>query len=638
MPRRGERRPRANARSEVQPVVVDAIGIRSRKEVKRTRVVEARIDPGAFQCPALAAQLADAWLDYAAKSALAAGSHQRGAVVSFCDFAGPHLARLGHDPAGVRLESGHVDLTEVVFAWEQHLPTRYSRQSTMPYALASALLNLIDHAARRDPSIPDKLQDRARGTSVLRKNTGQVLDEFSNRERLALKGSAMEDIRALEKRLAAGRDLLTAGQDPREAGWRTPANLLWAARHGILTTAALRDNLPAHARFWPQELCDLRLAASGRGAGLAGLASGVSRMLFPSESDLQPFRVLLLLAMTDCTPEELHRLRLPEIEFGPQGVRIVQTKNRAGRIRADFHPTDPQGKSGEVRFEGGGRWDVPGLMRRLVAVNELTREVFNCEPWLFTATELGQQGHLLARFAAFNYEGRRFTNWISGHEELEISRPHDTRRLRKTAKTTRVAALGGTLSDLAGDDHHIQVFAGHYAHGTTAHTLAARAVNNAQRKVFDRLVGKPVLVLPDAERQLGEPAGIEALGITADQGKALLEGELDMGLTNCKEPMNSPHTGPGKPCHVAPAMCMVCPNAVVFVSQLPRLLLFADHVERMRERLAPPVWQQHWGGKAAALAELFEQCEERLPAAREQIAAGHVDLDLPLGMRTEYDR
>ncbi|MFC9740526.1 hypothetical protein ACFVKC_21700 [Streptomyces noursei] len=642
MARRGERRPRPAARAKSSPVTPAAIGIRSRAEVTRTRTVMAKIDPGAFRCPALAAQLADAWLDHAAKNALRRTSSQRAAVVQFCDFAGPRLAELGHDPASVRLESEDVDLTEVIYAWEQHLPTRYPAQSSMPYYLASALLNLIDHAARRNPRIPGKLRDRAGGATVLPKSGGQVLDEFTNRERLALKQQAMEDVRALEIRLAAGRELLKAGQDPRIAGWQSTANLLWAARHGILTTDNLRDNLPAHARYWPQELRDVRQSQSGYGAGRRGLVTGVSRLLLPREIDLHPFRVLLLLAMTDCTPEELHHLALDEIEFSAEGARIVQTKNRAERIRADFHLTDSPAAQDQVVeaafFAGAGRWDVPGLLRRLVAVNDLTREVFDCEPWLFTAVEVVKQGSLEARFASLLYAGRRLTDWISAHDQLDVSHPHDARRLRKTAKTTRVAALGGTLSDLAGDDHHIQVFAGHYAHGTTAHTLAARAVTSAQRKVFDRLLAKPVLVMPDAEHRLGEQETADAMGVTAHQGQALRDGELDMGLTNCKEPMNSPHTGPGKPCHVAPAMCMVCPNAVVFVSQLPRLLLFADHVERMRRRLAPPVWQQHWGDKAKALAELFEECAEHIPAAREQIAAGGVDLDLPLGMRTEYDR
>ncbi|MFE2493839.1 hypothetical protein ACFXKS_12710 [Streptomyces scopuliridis] len=28
------------------------------------------------------------------------------------------------------------------------------------------------------------------------------------------------------------------------------------------------------------------------------------------------------------------------------------------------------------------------------------------------------------------------------------------------------------MTDLAGDDHHVEVYRGHYGHGTTAHVLA----------------------------------------------------------------------------------------------------------------------------------------------------------------------
>jgi hypothetical protein len=111
-----------------------------------------------------------------------------------------------------------------------------------------------------------------------------------------------------------------------------------------------------------------------------------------------------------------------------------------------------------------------------------------------------------------------------------------------------------------------------------------------------------------------------------------------MGLTNCRDPYDSPYTPGNQLCHVAPAMCMLCRNAVVFTSQLPRLLLLYDHIERMRTVLEPRRWTAVWGAQAAALAQLFRDCEDQLPAARQAIEAQQLRLDLPLGMRTEYDR
>lgn len=83
---------------------------------------------------------------------------------------------------------------------------------------------------------------------------------------------------------------------------------------------------------------------------------------------------------------------------------------------------------------------------------------------------------------------------------------------------------------------------------------------------------------------------------------------------------------------------MICGNAVVFVTQLPQQLLLSDHIEQMRLTQPPMVWEAVWGRQAKALAEVFEECAEHLPAARQAIKEQDIRLNLPLGMRTEYDR
>jgi hypothetical protein len=50
------------------------------------------------------------------------------------------------------------------------------------------------------------------------------------------------------------------------------------------------------------------------------------------------------------------------------------------------------------------------------------------------------------------------------------------------------------------------------------------------------------------------------------------------------------------------------------------------------------VWEAVWGRQARALAEVFEECAEHLPAARRAIKEQDLRLNLSLGMRTEYDR
>ena len=276
-----------------------------------------------------------------------------------------------------------------------------------------------------------------------------------------------------------------------------------------MTTPALHAGLPEKTAAWPAAVRQMLGASTGHRHGRFGLMMAAGGLLFPCEQDLHPFRVLLLLAMADCTPEELAGLTLDSIEFSDGAVRLRQAKARAGRVRIRLHPPAGPPADGDRVHHGSGNWDIPGLIRRLLAVTAASRETFEAGDWLFLAVEARDYDTRLgAQAARFKQDGRRFTHWIAAHPgeagaPPAISAPHDARRLRKTAKTTRVAALGGTLTDLAGDDHHVEVFRGHYAHGTTAHVLAARAVNAAQDKVFAEGAGAPGV----PGRRCGVPAG-----------------------------------------------------------------------------------------------------------------------------------
>ncbi|WP_145969085.1 hypothetical protein [Streptomyces hyaluromycini] len=423
------------------------------------------------------------------------------------------------------------------------------------------------------------------------------------------------------------------------------ANLLWAAHATVLDTALLRARLPRSPKMWPAALREVAGEPVTKRAPQTLLAA-LAAMVFPREIDLQPFRVLLLLAMDTCTPEELHDLGMEDVEFTDGGVRLRQTKHRAARTRhrryADAPATVPER---EAEYPGEGRWDVPGLLRRLVSVTEPVRCAYpDLVEWLWVAVEPAGTGcaRVAGRRAGFVLAGRRFTDWITrdrgeAARDMEITSPHDVRRLRKTAKIARAVVLGGAVADLAGDDHHVEVFRRHYAHGTTTHVLAGRALTGVQQKVFASLT-RPVFADDEAVADLAEPEVAAALGLKPGVAEAMRDEQLDMGLVNCRDPFGSPHSPAGQVCHVAPAMCMLCRNAVVFPAHLPRLVLLAEHIEMMRNRLSPQRWQAVWGRQAAALAQLFEECAESMPTARREAEEGRARLDLPLGMRTEYDR
>lgn len=649
MARRGERKVRVRGSVPPPRPVLDHAGIRVVTSEHRGRVRRHSINPADYRCAVLAAQLADEWVKITRALGIAdGGPTYGGAVRKFATFTDEYAPTLGLDAADARLESDEIDLVEAIYAWEEALRREFPHSKTA-HTLVKALLALIGQRASAGAVVCENLKIRTQAPTAFRAPREKPLDEFTNAERIALRDAAREQVRATEARLARGRDLLAAGEDPRDGGWRSLPNLLWAARAGMITSKVLKKELPSEPKWWPAEIREVLPAWTDDGKtrrpGKRALVRSLGRMLSADEMDLHAFRVLLLLGMSDTTPEELHDLQVPDIEFTDGGVRLVQQKNRATRIRADLHPEQPAPRDTEdPYFAGTGTWDVPGLLRRLVAVTALARDAFTSEPWLFLAADYRKgTGGLGAACAEFTHDQRRFTHWIaaqhdSGGNPLVISQPHDVRRLRKTTKVVRAVVLGGSVSDLAGDDHHVEVYRGHYAHGTTAHVLAGRAINRSQQWVFQRATQKPVFVDAAAEPRLEEPEVAESLGLGSAQAKAVRAGDLDMGLTHCRDPYDSPHRDDGKVCHVAPAMCMLCRNAVIFTSQLPRLLMLSDHIERMRAALPPPQWQAVWGRQAAALKEVFAECAELLPAARQQVVDLELRLDLPLGQRTEFDR
>ncbi|MER5466805.1 hypothetical protein ABT010_40590 [Streptomyces sp. NPDC002668] len=470
MPLRGQRtaHPAAVART-VRPAETSRIGIRRIVVERRGGERTWHIDPGDFACSLMAAQLADEWALYAETTGIRDPGKQATAVRRFATFTDAWAAQRGVDARLVRLDGGLVDLTEVLFDWEHALRAQFPPPSKAPYSAVGWILALIAQRAARDAQVPETLRARAAAPALFDKQPCTVLDEFSQAERLALRDAARRDVRALEERLARGQELLAAGRDPRITGWCAVENLVWAAGAGILSVEAVRPHLPRKVGRWPAPLRELALSVGvggpGPGCSIPSLILAAASLLFPREIDLQPLRVLLLLGMGDCTPEELLDLQIPDVEFTDGGVRIRQTKARVDRIRGVLH-TGAKPGPGPREESGAGQWDVPGLLRRLVAVTEPARARSE-GTWLFTAVEFQGTGcrRIAPAMARFTRQGRRLTHWIArhdgsdGHPMLQVSEPHDARRLRKTAKTARVVALGGAPADLAADDHHIEVSA-----------------------------------------------------------------------------------------------------------------------------------------------------------------------------------
>jgi hypothetical protein len=168
--------------------------------------------------------------------------------------------------------------------------------------------------------------------------------------------------------------------------------------------------------------------------------------------------------------------------------------------------------------------------------------------------------------------------------------------------------------------------------------MSGQVITTAQDHWFAKAVDGPT-VLTDSTDVLNTPEQATALGLSPQQAEDIRQGALDMGLSQCADPHNSPYGRSGQLCPVAPLRCLECRNAWVLPSNLPQLLLFADHLDRLRLRLSPQHFAQLWGQSHANLhAVLAERTDEEKALARKHIDAGEASLHLPLAANVEFDR
>ncbi|MFI7681007.1 hypothetical protein [Actinophytocola sp. NPDC049390] len=600
----------------------------------------------------LATELADEWVELAATDDLGVATMRcyRRAVRSFCQFVDTHL------PAAAEASLAHAvpDLLPVILDWTRQLPTRWPAGSTEPAHQAGRLRKLVTRrAAHPDREVVAHLNGWLTGSSGLRRGATREVDEFSRADKKALVQAARADIKRLEQRLRRGRELLERGVDPETGGWLEPANLLWAIEHGV-PTRELLGRLPSPAD-WPAALIDLlppEVALRYRGRALLRALTG---MLYPHNRDLHGFRILLM-AATGHTSEEITGLAEDQVEFTPDGVLLSFTKNRARSVRRRFYTSNTVDSAVEGTDVGDavtvthlvtGRLDAADILRRLLAATARLRARSGLSPApLFLRSAIWVYDLSISRFNG-DWNGSDLNDWLD-RMGLRLSGPADIRRLRKSGKVEKALAYRGRVSDVA-DDHSVEVFHGHYAHGTTLKVIAGHVITSAQQRWFDEaLAGAlagPTVLTPDAEQALNTTtattaaSAAKAVGLTRRQVAQLRDGALDMGVSACRDPFDSPFGKAGDLCPVAPLRCLECRHALVLPSNLPQLLLLADHLDRLRTRLTPQHFHALWGQSHANLtAVLADRTPVEIELARKQIAAGDADLHLPLSAHVEFDR
>jgi hypothetical protein len=242
------------------------------------------------------------------------------------------------------------------------------------------------------------------------------------------------------------------------------------------------------------------------------------------------------------------------------------------------------------------------------------------------------QGVLLEQEKFISY---RLTNFIRDHE-LTIKKPHDIRRIRKTFKALEGAFMG-TARGAAGEDHTIEVSNRHYMQTTTIKVLSAKAVNNAQWNVFDKIQRGPVVVTETAMALANGESDDHAMDFLAKQviDSTLLDAEI--AVTSCQDIFNSPFSPAGLPCHVRPSMCFVCPNALILLNHLPRIVKFQQTLEAQRNSYDPGTFTTLWGATVVNIdAILAAFSPEQVKAAREAASSPDLRIHIPLSQKVRF--
>ena len=84
------------------------------------------------------------------------------------------------------------------------------------------------------------------------------------------------------------------------------------------------------------------------------------------------------------------------------------------------------------------------------------------------------------------FRGSRSSDWLTAAGVVIDGSP-DIRRLRKSTKVEKALAFGGRIADVA-NDHHEEVFRGHYAQGTTLRVMSGQVITTAQDHWFAKAV------------------------------------------------------------------------------------------------------------------------------------------------------
>lgn len=581
-------------------------------------VVDSVVRPLDYRHPVLAAELADALLELRTSFGLADGTmyHYRRGLESLLNGLADSTPRI------VSLSRADASVVEALHEWESALSADHPPESYIPSRRGREIRRLIQVRAASGHEVSEPVMRWAKSPILHRGGEDTPLDEFSNAERLAIRDACRARVRALEARLAIGRQLLQPEADPRRDGWSSPASVLWGVRWlGRAGDQSIYEDLAWADRSGTLNELD---GAGDSGGSVYRPVERAMSYLYPTDLDLIAFRTLLQLA-TGAAPEEWTGVALQDIEYSSDALHVRLHKARAHRsrtIRCSITSTDT-----------GKGWKAGDLVHRLIAVTEHARNeatamnYLKCDAMFLTVQRTTSR---LLEPRANPFHRGPFSALLSTISPT-VSQPHDARRLRKTVKSIRAAVLR-SADTAAGDDHSIAVYQRHYAQSTTVHVLAGAAVNAAQSGVFARLQQGPVFVKSPASALVENDSSTLAAAASAELSSTPTD--RAMNIAQCSSPYESPFSARGRLCEHRPSMCFACPNAIVFADHLPRILAYRQILRGHENEMLPEQFAAVHGQQIMNVDRILQEfATDELQAAEAQLDRLQTTVHVPLAQR-----
>lgn len=432
------------------------------------------------------------------------------------------------------------------------------------------------------------------------------VEPYSYEEITAIEHYFEEQVRATIARLKYGREMIAAGQDPREHGWKSRENQLWYL-------ANILNFQPVSTDEW------LRISGLAHRLRMREIHGNV----FPTRDDIAAI-YFLVLARTGINPDSLMKLKISNIFDNQNGLLRLNLE----KLRAFGN----EEREVVVRTES---WrSAGGLLRICLKITEHMR--------LWLDDDDPDRDAVFIYYTAPNYSSN-LKHIISLKESVRVCVIQEinkrnvmrnvngtpitfvARRLRPTHKTK--SYLGKQSLEAAGHDHRNLDTTVPYVANAVTLPIHEKTLAQAQRKLVQSFAGTIV-----SEGSDDPEAMAKAVGCDVEAAKGITKGSADVFLTSCKDFYNRPGGRPNTPCDKAWS-CFECTNAVVTSRTLPRVLRFLDHMIGERKLLSEHDWNEKFGLPYSVVIDdiLPSFSDDVVEAAR--LASADASFYLPIHLR-----